>query len=845
MKIAKGIIAFSILIILFQKCLAQPTLGDLAVQNPGLSSLPILLSELKTAKNDTGKIRLQVQIGSLYYWKTSIVKSYLDSTIFYGKQVTELSNLLKDTNGHNEGTFLVCKALLEKKDVVSAKKVLAQVWGEQHIRLLLLMAEYFINMKELNLEVLAQADPYLRQAILESEKIKSRHWLTESKVAQAKYYFRRGNFKAAKTNFYEIISYYQKIGDKLTEARWWYDLGVYIPDTDSTFADEVYSMNRAKVLYHALGKKKEESEVLDDLGSVYKFRKRYDISEKFKLSGIELLKATGIKKLWKRYLGLSEIYRLQGNLNKALLYALLSLKNIEELKDKDNLYRVYNTLGNVYNDLDDYRNSVKFYHLCLSNVPVKQNFTYQTLKLLLDGEIKLKNASNGLNFLQTFIHNAPPQDFYEKQLAAVSFGNCYNSLGDYKTAEKYYLEMIQLDVAIQSTKINLIRYISTIAGTEAYYTISKFYVERKQYQQAVRYLDKALTIEHVTPVFEREIKFLEFKLDSAGGNYYKSIGSYQRYIFLKDSIENIAKNKEFSTLKIQFETAQKENDNKLLRKEAMLQRRKMELSDQSKKFTYAGIIALFIGLCLVYNRYRLKLRKNIQLEDQQKEINAKNSSLSQLVDEKEWLLKEVHHRVKNNLQIIVSLLNTQSVYLKDETAVNAILESRHRVQAMSMLHQRIYQSDNMAGIAMSPYIHELVHYLKGSFNTGSRIIFNLNIDEIDLDLVQAVPVGLILNESITNALKYAFPNHAEGEVNILLLKTSDDKLRLRIVDSGIGLPEGFNLNENKSFGLKLIKGLSEDLRGTFAIESDQGTAITVEFGIPLRTDYLSRKKTIS
>ena len=136
--------------------------------------------------------------------------------------------------------------------------------------------------------------------------------------------------------------------------------------------------------------------------------------------------------------------------------------------------------------------------------------------------------------------------------------------------------------------------------------------------------------------------------------------------------------------------------------------------------------------------------------------------------EKEWLLKEIHHRVKNNLQIVISLLNTQSAYVDNEDALLAIQNSQHRMHAMSLIHQKLYQSDNLANIDMSWYIYELISYMRECFDTDNKINFVLDTEKVYLDVAQAVPLGLIINEAISNAIKYAFPADRKGAVKIVL-----------------------------------------------------------------------------
>ncbi|MBE8728219.1 sensor histidine kinase [Flavobacterium hungaricum] len=230
----------------------------------------------------------------------------------------------------------------------------------------------------------------------------------------------------------------------------------------------------------------------------------------------------------------------------------------------------------------------------------------------------------------------------------------------------------------------------------------------------------------------------------------------------------------------------------------------------------AIIVLLFI--VLLYNQFRLK-----------KKIKEHNELVKKMLIEKEWLLKEIHHRVKNNLQIVISLLNTQSAYLENEDALMAIQNSQHRMHAMSLIHQKLYQSDNLSNIDMSWYIVELISYMRECFNTDAKINFVLDLEKVYLDAAQAVPLGLIINEAINNAIKYAFPLDQKGDVHIELKNAGENNYTLIIEDNGVGVPENFNAAEKNSLGMNLMMGLSDQLDGTFEMKNDHGMKIKITF----------------
>jgi two-component sensor histidine kinase len=187
-------------------------------------------------------------------------------------------------------------------------------------------------------------------------------------------------------------------------------------------------------------------------------------------------------------------------------------------------------------------------------------------------------------------------------------------------------------------------------------------------------------------------------------------------------------------------------------------------------------------------------------------------------------LKEIHHRVKNNLQVISSLLNLQSKNISDEKALQALNEGKNRVRSMALIHQNLYRDDNLMGVDVQQYIEKLIESLFTSYNIQiNKIALQTNIDKIELDVDTVIPLGLILNELISNALKYAFENTEKGILQIDL-QLVDKKLLLRVKDNGKGLDKE-KLVTSQSMGYKLIQSFLQKLQATMNIEVDNGTCI--------------------
>jgi PAS domain S-box-containing protein len=197
--------------------------------------------------------------------------------------------------------------------------------------------------------------------------------------------------------------------------------------------------------------------------------------------------------------------------------------------------------------------------------------------------------------------------------------------------------------------------------------------------------------------------------------------------------------------------------------------------------------------------------------------------------EKELLLKEIHHRVKNNLQIISSLLKLQADQIDDEKALSAFKNSRDRIHSMALVHERLYTSKDLHCIDFSDYVKSMVNSLFRSYSTDDRIALEIDVCNLVFGIDKAIPCGLILNELISNSLKHAFPDDRKGRIKIRLNRTGEDKYRLIFHDDGIGLPAHFNIQQNQSLGLHLVRILTRQLNGDLNVDNTKGVTFTISF----------------
>ncbi|MGB3480131.1 MAG: histidine kinase dimerization/phosphoacceptor domain -containing protein [bacterium] len=210
------------------------------------------------------------------------------------------------------------------------------------------------------------------------------------------------------------------------------------------------------------------------------------------------------------------------------------------------------------------------------------------------------------------------------------------------------------------------------------------------------------------------------------------------------------------------------------------------------------------------------------------EIKQMENKLRKSLAEKEILLKEIHHRVKNNLQIIHSLLSLQAKYLNDEQDKSLFRQTQDRIKTMALIHEKLYTSQDMVNIDFREYIQNLSAHLLRSYGTASRIELRIEVEKIMLDIDRAVPCSLIINELITNSIKHAFSNGKKSCITIDFY-TNKKEYVLSVADNGKGLPDNFDYRNTKSLGLQLVCALTEQLHGNINLGKNKGTKFTITF----------------
>lgn len=678
-----------------------------------------------------------------------------------------------------------------------------------------------------------------------------------------------GDWDKGEAHFMRVISARQRAGDKAGELSAW--LRMATAAFCNKCDENVSALKRALALARQINDRAIEAVVLLEMGYKYLNAGEKVEAEKAAMAALKIQEAIGYPAICRassdvamqsvyyapydyRYLSnayylLSDLGQNQGNLNQKLLYILKVISDVENSGMTEELDYTYFRLGNAYWELGRYDKSLEYHRQSAMVSQQKGKLIPVGLaRRMTVALVELGRPGEALELLHDIIDKRLLCSVEDKMYIAQGLGSCHNALKQYQAAEEYYLESVAF------SKQSPLRF--QFIACEG---IARFYIENSQYTKAEPYLSRLSNAsrQQILPNALIDVHLMRFKMDSARGSYRDAIGHYQQYKALQDSMFNETKSRQIAQLSIQYETAKKEQDIKIKEGDiALLKEQNRAQQNQRNAFIVGtGLLAAVLGLG--FNRYRLKQRINRQLRHQQQvlqmqeqQIRQKNEDLSdlvgekdlllfqkdsllgekdQLITEKEWLLKEIHHRVKNNFHIVASLLEIQSSYLHNKEALSAIRESQHRIHSMSIIHQKLYQSDTLSTIQMSAYIYELVEYLRDSYAIKDNIRFSLDVQSIELDHASAITLGLMLNEIITNAIKYAFAETGHGAISIALKHISNSQILLSVQDNGPGLPGDFNNKIGASMGMELLQGLTDDIGGTLIIENNNGTLVKIIF----------------
>ncbi len=590
------------------------------------------------------------------------------------------------------------------------------------------------------------------------------------------------------TNFPRLTTNEEILSNKKNQIRYKFSLA----EVYNIKEEELKSIEILKEIQNDKDYQLSQTELMNVLVSLQKSYLNLNLySNVFKInSEIAILRKKGADfPLWS-YNFKSNLYARLKLYDKAIPQLKSEIKDLFKNPKRDSLIvpSAYNDLGFYYSMNKNIDSAYYYYNLSLKkaeqSIKAKDFETYERLKGVIKGNIAV------LKIMKNDFQSAIP---LLEEDASIGLKNNDDLNGTIR---------------------------SLLLLAECYAKIEKYSKAQETISQVEYLLKSDASPQIEVSYFQTKAELLN-KLNRNEEAYY----FYQKAFKLEDSLNIETQKLLLAGNDILYQMEEKDN---------LIEKQQANINATQKRIlsilTLSLCIILVTTLIYLYN----SKKKRKEIEQKNAVISAKNITINESLAEKELLLKEIHHRVKNNLQIISGILSLQNNSISDEKAKQILVDGQDRIQTIALLHKTMYQNENFNMVSFKTYINELVTYIKQANITGNKnITINQKIEDIQFNIDTAIPLSLIINEIITNCYKHAFENKKEGIISISIKKQMTGFYELIIEDNGNGLPENFNSFENsKSVGFDLIRGLCQQIDGEIEITSKNGTKINIQFKEP-------------
>lgn len=510
-------------------------------------------------------------------------------------------------------------------------------------------------------------------------------------------------------------------------------------------------------------------------------------------------------------LGVNKFY--VGSLDSAAFYYEMALRVCEPMKDTKLIAMSLNNLGQVYSRLDKYEEAKSAYENSLK------------YKVAANDTSAIINTYFNLTSLSLSNKDYERAVFYSKETIGLAkftsdsldLGGAYinlvlslTNLDDGLEEALDYMELVlKYRPAFKSEELLLDLH---SAAADLYRKSNQFTIADYHLSQMAKYLR--------TDAFpETQMKFYElsYEQEKRKGRYPEALAFLEKYQKVKDQYISESVQKNVTKLEKKYQAEQRE----LKITELELDQRSAALalanSNNQRNVFISAFILFFIAAGFLLYRYQTN-KKTSDL------LAVKNGQITTALEEREILLKEIHHRVKNNLQVISSLLNLQAGSLENEVAIDAVRDGQYRVKSMALIHQKLYSTDDVRGVNVQEYLEQLTVELFRAFGVNQDTTHaRIDTNGLKMDIDTVIPLGLILNELITNSIKYAFQEVENGILEISI-KEVNDHLNVMVKDNGSGM-DAEAMKTSNSFGWKMIHSLSRKLKAEISVHADSGTCV--------------------
>ncbi|MFC5625869.1 tetratricopeptide repeat protein [Algoriphagus winogradskyi] len=576
------------------------------------------------------------------------------------------------------------------------------------------------------------------------------------------------------------------------------DLGYYYHTRNLKIALEYIEMG----LQEARDKNESywEGKLLVSQGAVLLRMEELDLAEKALTDAItKIPESEG----WLLYTNLGYVYERKGLLGEAFTYASKTLELGEKYEDSKAIAMAYSDMSNLFWKQGKFDAALNYGLKSLEIFEKRglDDLDYDfTLHLLGQYMVDLNRPEEAVTYFQQSIDLGERYGFYNNLSDTfIALANLHSQKGAYKEAldsgkeALRYAELLQNEFMIMRSYMAL----GKVSNASGYFIQAADYLETSIIEATENFGDKF----YLSLVYEELSKAYE-----GAESFQKALIASRKSDELRNDVFTVEAEEKISLLQTQMDVAQKENT--IMLQEAALSRQRIL---QVFYLTLAGVLVVI--LFLLYRVFLRKKKYSVLLEKKNKE--------------KEFLLKEIHHRVKNNLETISSLLTLQIAKIDDPKFKQVMEETYTRVQSMGMIHLSLYKEGDLKQVEMKAFFEALGRFILDTFDAENRIDFSAEMPVLELDVDVAIPIGLIVNELISNSLKYAFPNQESGKISVSLFER-EGNLILKVSDNGIGIQDNPTA-QGTGFGRELISLLTRQLDGRMTLINDSGTEFSFEF----------------
>ncbi|WP_259067902.1 histidine kinase dimerization/phosphoacceptor domain -containing protein [Mucilaginibacter sp. X4EP1] len=762
--------------------------------------------------------KLLLELSTTYFTVVKENQVDLDSSLIHVSRILSLSRLPVVSEGIDDKEILNGAGWVDERAPWIGEKQLKLAVGQKYATLAILMGAYFVFEPGNDSIAGIKSINYLTAGIKECEKWNNIRLKLAAQRLLAKLYLKTEKFAEADKLFEAVKDGFIKAGDQpaaATTCSWW---GLYAPVTATSTVPRIQHTEIAYRMFKSVNDKEGQINSLINDCYLHLLGNDLAIAEKLAKEAVNLTEI--IRFPYSHYVtgALTTTAQFQGKFGEPLTYAIKSIENSEMTKDSIPLPNFYGIVAGLYNN-EGNREDIAIYWQKKSVDVLLSQREHDTMGIhdLVEMLLERGRGTEALTYIKKLTYQVPPVTTLDSLFYNLTLGLYDIYTKNWKSAHSFFNKADLLEKKVEQHGLN-------VRKPEVLISLATLDFKEGNYKQARVYYEEVLSLQTIGNggLYGDNAVALEalIKIDSVAGDQKAQLRDYRRFTAAIIRNYKVSKTMLAEELQVKYATSERINQINLLNQKAKLEQANLQQANLTKNITIAGIILVIIIAGLLYRQSQIR-KKNNDI------ITRKNELMQKLLDEKEWLIKEIHHRVKNNLHTVICLLESQAMYLEND-ALKAVENSRHRIYAMSLIHQKLYQSDDIKVVNMNTYLTDFVTYLEESFGAPENILIKLDADEIKLSAGQAIPLGLIVNEAITNAFKYAFPHQKNGEIRVTLKKEADN-IYLSVADNGIGFKQAEK--EVNSLGLELIKGLALDLRGELILDTVNGTYIRISFHV--------------